>query len=1049
MRIEENVSEVIDQWRDIIKHKKRLIFSLGERAQIRLNAIKEQMYAKRMILDNWKIKEAYYRSIGEYEFMDAEWRSISPGDPWGGKDITAFFKRQITIPKAWGGEKVYLRFYVGGDSLLSIDGIPYQGMDPFRNEVLLTEQAQGGESYLVEVESYVNWHSDEAHNKRLHIAELASLDEEIYAAYWDFWCAYKLSWIKDLSSVLRGHLEENLWAALKQVPPKAEPGNNFKNRLLAAQAQLQETVYASELFKAPGTIHLVGHSHLDIVFMWTYREFIRKVGRTHTTMLRLMEQYPEFSFCQSQAKTYQDMKVHHPQIYEQVKKRIAEGRWEVIGAMWVEPDCNLISGESFVRQILHGQKFFEAEFGIRSRTCWQPDVFGMGATMPQILERSGIEYVMTTKMFIWNDTNPWRKNTFWWQGIDGSQVLTVVTPSHFIGMVDPDHLSDHWNDFSDKETIGESMYCYGWGDGGGGVDIEMLESARRYQRTMGLPRLKHSGAEETLDAIKAKAEGQQIPIWRDELYLEAHRGTATNKGILKKLNRQGELLIRETEILATIAWMKGASYPARELKNVWETLLTTQFHDSLPGTHINEAFEELLQEHEEFKSKAIALHQQAVENIFPLEDNSHPKNLTIFNSFLHPRESVIQISKEITDDKLPLDAEGNPLPSQSITGLDGIDYTLLSIPEIPSVGHRSFALGEQNKSQSQSTVQAMENRLENDLICATFNRDGEIISLWDIETQREVIISGEFGNRFQLYEDIPGKYDAWDIVATYADHEIDISGNATLRVDENGPIRASLKLEKTFLGSKITQRISLYANSRQLVFETVVDWAERQKLLKVGFPLEINATHATYDIAYGNLQRATHRNTSYDAAKFEVPAHQWMDVSQGDYGVSLLNNCKYGHEANGKNICLTLLKGSIYPDELADLGQHHFTYALYPHPGSWEEAGTIQQALNLNQPLLAYVNSDCPQSHSFLSCKAKNITLEAMKQAEDGQGLIIRLVEKHNKSSTINLVFDRPIETAWLCDLMESNEGEIHPSGKKLTINFRPYEIITLRVLFQ
>lgn len=349
-----------------------------------------------------------------------------------------------------------------------------------------------------------------------------------------------------------------------------------------------------------------------------------------------------------------------------------------------------------------------------------------------------------------------------------------------------------------------------------------------------------------------------------------------------------------------------------------------------------------------------------------------------------------------------------------------------------------------------SSVHAAENRLENDLLQISFNSQGEIGLDLDKEIDREVIVANEVGNRFQLYEDIPGKYDAWDIVATYADHEIDITGECVLRVDENGPIRASLLLEKVFLGSKITQRISLQAGSRQLSFETLVDWAERQKLLKVGFPVEISATHATYDIAYGNMQRPTHRNTSYDAAKFEVPAHKWMDVSQGEYGVSLLNNCKYGHEANGKTIRLSLLKGSVFPDEFADLGRRDTASALYPHPASWEDAGTIQQALDLNHALLCQFNydlSDHPSdqtSHSFVSCAAKNVTLEAVKQAEDGQGVIIRLVENHNKSGIITLDLDRPIQQAWTCDLMENNETEISPNDTQIKCTLAPYEIEAL-----
>ena len=1081
MKIESDANEVMNSWRAVIKNKRRMVYTFGERADIRLSAIKGQIYQRRLPLDTWEIRECYHRGADRYEYL-GDWRPISVGERWGGTDVTAFFKRQIAIPAEFAGETVALRFYIGGDSLLSINGVPFQGMDPFRNEVLLVTAALGGERLDIDVEAYVNWHTGEADNKVFHQAELAVVDRPVYDAYWDFWCAFKVLAIEELDFNLRQYLEHHLWEALKQVPPKVEDAAFFRARLLAAQQQLRTTVYEAPYFKSAGQIDLVGHSHLDLVFMWTYREYVRKVGRTHATMLRLMEQYPEFRFCQSMANTYAEMQAHFPAIFEQVKRRVAEGRWEVIGAMWVEPDCNLISGESFVRQILHGQAYFERELGVHSQTCWQPDVFGMTASLPQILSRSGVKYVMTTKMAVWNDTNPWTKNAFWWEGIDGSRVFTFVPSTHFIGMVDPDHLHDHWQGFSEKDTLGESLYCYGWGDGGGGVDVEMLESARRYADFMGLPPLKFAGAEETLSRLADKAQGADLPVWRDELYLEAHRGTFTNKGLLKKYNRRLELLYREAELLATWAWADGAAYPTEPLQRGWQGLLTTQFHDSVPGTHITEVYHDLLTELEWIEALGTQVRGDAASALVvdPATAQAElPQAITVFNSFLHARADCLSLPQEVMGDTLLIDEAGGPLPHQRITGLDGRPYLLTQLPPVPPVGYRVFALnppcdetgieparsplsgsGGLGVSSARASIpdasvaetKEAEGVLENEFLRATFNGEGELISLWDKEQCREVLVDGQAGNRFQLFEDMPGKYDAWDIVASFADHEIALLRAATLTADECGPVRASLRLEKTFFNSRITQRISLYAGARQLVFETHVHWQERQKLLKVGFPVEVNASYATYDIAFGNLKRSMHRNTSFDAAKFEVPAHQWMDVSDGGYGVSLLNDCKYGHEAHGKLIRLTLLKGSVYPDPVADLGDHDFTYVLYPHAGSWEEAGTPPHALDLNSPLAWRPGSpvaEQPIQHSFLRCAAPNVSLEALKRSEDGQHIIVRLVERQNCHTRTTLVFDRPVQEAWSCDLMERVEARLAPSGPELPVALKPYEILTLRVALE
>ena len=475
----------------------------------------------------------------------------------------------------------------------------------------------------------------------------------------------------------------------------------------------------------------------------------------------------------------------------------------------------------------------------------------------------------------------------------------------------------------------------------------------------------------------------------------------------------------------------------------------------MPGTHITEVFHDLVAELAGIEALGDQIRNGSISALLQSlgEDTSRPEAITVFNSFLHTRSDCLCLPDVTIGDVVLVGEDRQSLPHQRITGLDDQTYLLTLLPAIPPVGYRVFNLVRPSPEISPvpNPVQAADGILENEFLRATFNPNGELISLWDKDQEREVLVDGLVGNHFQLFEDMPGKYDAWDIVATFADHEIALPPTGTLIVEECGPVRASLRLEKSVLKSRITQRISLYAGAHQLVFETQVYWQERQKLLKVGFPVEVNASHATYDIAFGSLRRPVHRNTSYDAAKFEVPAHQWMDVSDGGYGVSLLNDCKYGHEANSKLIRLTLLKGSVYPDPEADLGDHNFTYVLYPHAGSWEAAETSQHALNLNNPLtwcFGSPSADRSSQHSFLRCTASNVSLEAIKLSEDGQYVIVRLVERQNCQTRATLVFDQPVLGAWSCDLMENNEVKLSPVGNELPVTLKPFEILTLRLVF-
>jgi len=1043
---EQEIREVFAGWRLGIKKKFRGIADFHERAQMRFEVVLDAIFPKKVPLNEWQIRRAYHRGIDDYEWIDPDWWTIQVGENWGGPNYTAFFRRSAEVPDELAGERLVLRMFTRGDGLLKVNGKPYHGLDPFRYVVPLAESAEPGARYDFELETYMSWHWGNVERNNFELADLAAFDAEVWRVYWDLRAAEKLLDIPNIDPDLADFVEHNLWEAMKLIPLQSSDPRALRRAILAAGEAARATIYRAEGHRIQGLMHLVGHSHLDVVYMWPYREFVRKIGRTHATMLRLMEQYPEFTFAQSQAKLYADMKTYWPDLYEQVKARIAEGRWEPIGAFWVEPDCNLISGESFVRQVLYGQLFFEREFGLRSRTCWQPDVFGMSWAMPQILARSGVEYVLTNKMVPWNDTNPWTLNTFWWEGVDGSRVMGIVPPGHFIGTVDPDDIHTQWRSFSDRATVGETLHIFGWGDGGGGPDPEEIESGLRYRDCIGMPRMEYTTCEKAFDSIREAARGVDLPVLADEVYLEAHRGTFTNKGRLKKLNRRGEYLLRETEMAAAFAWLAGGEYPADQIETAWKDLLGTQFHDAVPGTHTTEVYNELLEDYDRIRGEAAPLRDAAVTELLggPADEDGC---LVATNALLHERSDTLSVPFSELVDRAVLGADGAPLPQQRVTDLDGRERLLVRVGGVPGVGIRRLGLAKTaGEAPAAEWPKADGRSLENEHLRAEFNGAGELTRLLDKDAGREVLVAGEAGNRFELFEDTPGRYDAWDLVETYQDHPIDISGNAELTVDETGPVRASLLLARPCAGSRIRQRISLEQGARQLTFETEVHWVERQRILKVAFPFEIHATHATFDMAFGSIQRPNHRNSSYDKARFEVCGHEWADLSQGDYGVSLLNDCKYGHDVLGKRMRLTLLKGSIYPDPEADKETHYFTYAVYPHCGGWAQAGTIRRARELNAPMRACIGPAGEETGWFLSCDATNVTLEAVKRSEDGEHLIVRLVERGNGSPAGTLRLARPIEQAWSCNLLEEAEDELPVAEGGVALRFRPFEIKTIRL---
>ena len=1004
-------------------------------------------------LDGWTYRQFKYAHDMERTFIDDDFKPIKVGDTWGGADMSAYFKCKGQIPERFKGKPVVLKVYFSGDGLLRVNGEAFHGLDPFRDTVFMTECARGDEEYDFQVESFIMWHFGEGTVKNFEVSSWAVFDKEMHDAYWDLKTIFNVMMTETLEADLVDYLRKHLDEATRFIDQRCEDPVAVKETALRSQRMLRETVYNCGKFRKEGLVHLTGNSHLDLVYLWTHSEFVRKIGRTHATALRLMEQYPDYIFTQSQPHMYDQMKEHFPELFAQVKERVKEGRWEAVGAFWVEPDCNLISGESTVRQILHGIRFYQKEFGVTPQTAWIPDVFGNTWTMPQILVKCGLKYFVTHKMSVWNDTNKWTKNVFWWESPDGSRIFSHVPTTHFIGTAEPDHVKEHWDAFSDKAEIGESLYCYGWGDGGGGPDTEMLEYCKRYDDLPGIVPCKNSTVEQALESMYQKALNAQIPVINDELYLEEHRGVYTTKGRLKKLNRYCEHLYRKAEMFSCIARLP---YPHEELQSGWQAILTNQFHDSLPGTHITRAYLDILESYDKAVSVGEKVLKDALGDIASgINTSGIGQAVVLFNALPYTRTSRVTVACDLAEAHV-LGPEGNEIASQfTIDHETSGPVITFEAADLPPVGYSVYRIVEgPGKLQSPDACVVRTDKqtvaLENEFLKVVINDSGEVISLIDKVTGRDVIDPHDRGNVFHLYEDIPGTFDAWDIEEHYTSHEFDM-GTAAVEILEQGPVQVVLLVTHNFQKSTIKQRIVLGANARRLDFQTWVDWKEQHKLLKVRFNTNIRSRQATYDIAYGNIKRPTTRNNSFETAKFEVPGHEWMDISQADRGLSLLTDCKYGYEGHEQMIALSLLKGPKYPDPVSDQEEHTFTYSLYPHAADWKAADTINQAADLNDPVEVVFSdsksSGRPSVGSFIQLDAKGVTLEAVKKAEDSDDVIIRLVERHGGEETITISMDCKILSVANCDLLEK-QLEILPlqADGSIKLSIKPYEIKTLKL---
>lgn len=998
---------------------------------------------------------------------DGDWPRIDAGDVWGERNTDFVLRTRFRVPADWTRDApIALHLPLGEapdfahpEALAYIDGRSYAGIDRYHRDILLPERWRDGEEHLLALHGFTGiWTGDMdgiSRSVQLRMGEPAVV--QIDPATRSFIATARVTLESaqslDDNSPARVLLLNALDDAFKLLDTREPFGDRFYESVGPAHEALNAGIaQAGPAHQA--SITATGHAHLDLAWLWTLGQTRRKAGRTFHTVMRLMEQFPDYHFTQSQPQLYEYVREDYPDLFDEIVQRIEEGRWEPVGGMWVEADCNVTGPESLARQFLLGQSFFREHFGdAATPVLWLPDVFGYAWNLPQLIKHAGLKYFFTVKIG-WSQYNRLPYDSFWWQGLDGTKVLThfSTTPEPqgfssagtYNAVVSPQSALGTWENFQQKEAQQHLLMSFGYGDGGGGPTREMLENLRELEEFPAMPRMRAGSVADFFQRMEAES-GDRLPTWNGELYLELHRGTYTTQSHNKRANRKSEFLLHDAEFLAALATTvdRDYDYPAGDLRHAWKLVCLNQFHDIIPGSSIQQVYVESLEQYEEVTTIGQWVRDSALQHIGAAVGG----DILITNPTGFGRDDLA-----LWDGQLPAGhslhhPDGTPVHTQAVDA-----GTLIAAGDLPPYSVTPLVMRERAPAPVDNTLTAAPALLENDYLRVELNAAGDITSIYDKANEREVLPAGAIANQLQAFEDRPLAWDAWDIDIFYDDTMWTSEPADSIEVVERGPLRATLEIRRRILNSTYVQRISLTHNSAALTFDTTIDWHERHVLLKVAFPVEVLSPQATYEIQWGNVERPTHRNTSWDWARFETCAQKWIDLSEGGYGVSLLNDCKYGHDVRDNVMRMSLLRSPTHPDPEADQGEHRFTYQLLPHAGRWDDA-TIAGAYALNDPLLVTVNTtnveptDAERTESFVSVDQPNVVIETVKQANDGNGIVVRLYESQRRRGTVTVRTGFPLHDAAITNLLEENQSDVTMEKRAVTFEITPYQIVTLRLV--
>jgi len=965
------------------------------------------------------------------------------GQTWGRFWDSAWFRLRGSVPASWQGGELVAHLDFGGEGLVfDRDGFIRQGITngsvfdgEFNRDIVpLVETCAGGEEIELWVETAANGlfgmftEADPApdspkrygaYEAKIEAAELCLFDR----SRWHLWLDLRLveGLIRSLpeSSVRRARLIRAANDMIDAIS-RGDGDINFCRRTLTEE--LQRPATASAL-----TVTAVGHAHIDTAWLWPVRESIRKCARTFSTQLALIDRYPDYIFGASQAQHYAFVKEHYPELYERIKAAVAAGRWEIQGGMWVEADCNLISGEAMVRQVLLGKNFFLDEFGVEVDNLWLPDVFGYSAAMPQILRRSDIDCFLTQKLS-WSQFNRFPHHSFIWRGIDGSEVLTHFPPEDtYNSQLDSDSLRRAEDNFEEKGVLDEFLCLFGVGDGGGGPKEENIELGLRQVDCEGAPKLRFGSAKEFF--ARLRQQRHRLDTWAGELYLELHRGTLTTQAQLKQANRRLETTLGVVETLWSC--LPLSDYPREALDRLWKIVLKNQFHDILPGSSITSVYTTALAELAAVATECRTLIDDAGSRLFEASADS----LVLFNPTHYPYRGPLELPSGWQG---AVAADGKALPAQIEH-----DTTVVSADLAPY----SFTTLTKGSSGASSVFRDRTLMLENDRVRYEFETDGTLVRGYDKTAGREFLEDGARGNLLSLYDDHPNDWDAWDIDLPYENTLIETASPDGGAERFSGAVRQGITFALRIGESTIAQVVTLAEGSKRLDFDTTIDWREAHRMLRVSFPVDVHAAEATFDIQYGYVKRPTHRNTSWDLARFEVVGHRYADLSDGASGVALLNDSKYGYKVYGNVLDLNLLRAPTYPDPDADRGTHRFTYSLLPHEGSLMSSDVLAEATALNTPPVVVGGYAAGTVAVAWRLDGEGLVVAAVKKAEKDECLVLRIVETHGCRSTGTLHIDQPGARLVRANLMERDEEAAVAANGPIELTLEPFEIRTYKLM--
>ena len=959
-----------------------------EWTDLRFGWLKRHIYSSKWEIKNLMIRDARQVSEMKFEYYSEDYRPLNKGDMYFTPDGTAFIKADVDIPEELQGKELWFSLKTAAEICVKVNGRYIGGVDPNRERMLLSPYVNSKETLHFDMMGYNRSKPDDERNpESLSVrgcrqifegAYICTVNHSVQNLVWDFELLLDIARSELFSEDYRNFLNKELNNAMNFIDFESDELSGVEE----AQKYLDAVVFANDTYKGSGDVALIAHSHLDIAYYWRRIHAVQKNLRTVLIQLRLMDKYPDFKYTHTQPYVYETLEKYYPDVFEELKEKVANGQFEPVGAMYVEPDCNVPSAESLIRQCLYGQQTYKRMFGKRVNNAWLPDVFGNSWILPQILKKSGVDYFVSNKMSTWNDTNRFPHNNFIWRGIDGTDVLACVPPTHFITWNMPSQIQENWEAYIDKDSGGQTMNMFGYGDGGSGCTEEMIELMHRFDKLSIMPKCTHMGGAEFLE--KNLADNDHLEMWDGELYLEMHRGTFTTKSDMKSANRRLENKFRNAEMLSVLRGEDNRE----KISGLYKKLLINQFHDILPGSHIHPVYEDAMADYNEIEAEL---------------DKIIGTGSKYFNTLNFKRDALTFVpNKKGTSTRYG--EKGNWL-----------------IPDIPALSSASL-----RKTYVNGEWIEIGETVETPYYSVKFNEDGSIASLYDKELGREWA-DGDF-NKLKIYTDCPGNYDAWDILPNYKDKQIDITVSKPLSLFEKDSECASFLTELKTEKSTWTMIIRLFRRSRGIEVENIVDWNEKHKLAKAEFGCNVLTRKALCDTSAGFIERDTHKNTSWQQARFETCHHKWCDLAETDGGIALINDGKYGVGFDRNVMSLSLLRATIRPDVTSDIGRHDFCYMIMPHADNAVKAGINNIAFQYNVPL---VKADVQYNGSTF----EPLYMQAVKNSENGKMTVIRLSEQNGTRGKIQL--DKKVK---LLNMLEDVEGETD------VLEYKPFEILTIGI---